>query len=267
LWDKNKGNEEDRKMPGEKFEKNKAQLERSHPMHRHRRCFTLIELLVVISIISILAAMLLPALRQAKEKATSTACSNNLRQLGVQLTLYIDDFDSETPPTRMPDGSGSYLWHPTWADSLLTMDNQTATDLPLGIWQCPNNRIQTRRSGTGASESDDSYQANGYQTRNFNTYMDSKVTSHTRPDELYALYDGCYFRSDYWNNDGSNTVPYMATGMRSVRYAHLNGVNMLYADGHTQYLKGILYGPNGFFTGGTGYRADSYSNGRHWFNH
>ena len=110
-------------------------------MHSHR-AFTLIELLVVIAIIAILAAMLLPALSKAKQKAWTITCSSNLHQIGIAMRMFADDNNELYPESgttiywgttdlQPPAGSGK----PSWLEQLVTYAGTT------NVYRCPANKL------------------------------------------------------------------------------------------------------------------------------
>jgi prepilin-type N-terminal cleavage/methylation domain-containing protein/prepilin-type processing-associated H-X9-DG protein len=107
-----------------------------------REAFTLVELLVVIAVIAILAALLLPALSRAKVSADGAVCKNNLRQIGLALRLYLDDF-SGYPPVLAMDGSWWNRLQPYTRSQLPDYNLATGAPVPRsGIYACPGfNRV------------------------------------------------------------------------------------------------------------------------------
>jgi prepilin-type N-terminal cleavage/methylation domain-containing protein/prepilin-type processing-associated H-X9-DG protein len=120
------------------------------PSQIYRPAFTLIELLVVIAIIAILAAMLLPALASAKQKAFRIQCTSQMKQIGLGFNLFIGEHDDRFPPAAY--STGPYQYQLTWDDYLNRFigGSDSDADLMLGassagipkILKCPADRIE-----------------------------------------------------------------------------------------------------------------------------
>jgi prepilin-type N-terminal cleavage/methylation domain-containing protein len=81
----------------------------THNVNTKNRAFTLIELLVVVAIIGILASILFPVFSRARENARRASCGSNLRQLGLAIMQYTQDYDEHYPKSS---ATGSNYW--TW---------------------------------------------------------------------------------------------------------------------------------------------------------
>ncbi|MFN3408383.1 MAG: type II secretion system protein [Limisphaerales bacterium] len=213
---------------------------------RRTRGFTLIELLVVIAIIAILAALLLPALSQAKARAKRIQCLSNLRQMGVAAQLYTDDQGGFYPVAYAFETRDGVNYSHAW-DFTTVMGGTTV--LPGLLWQAQGAKaIQQCPSFTGAANwANDPHTGYNYNTSylghgQFEAIPEpAKASAVRQPAATVIFGDGQYsagankFMRAPWPNPGDASFNGRWAGTQGFR--HERHSNTAFCDGHAESLK------------------------------
>ncbi len=205
-----------------------------------RRAFTLIELLVVIAIIALLAAILFPVFARARENARKSSCANNLKQIGLGMLQYSQDYDELSVPIRTGGNpSPHFAWHQLIQPYIKSRQ----------VLVCPSNTGGRTLSYTynlgfggnaGRALADIPFAALSP------TVIDARGTSTATQCLIFSM-NTTNMVGRYANAGDANSTDDQAGHIIADR--HLEGANYAFGDGHVKWAKSV--GTTGNGTGGT----------------
>jgi len=212
---------------------------RTHPLmpQQRPRAFTLIELLVVIAIISILAAILFPVFARARENARRASCMSNMKQLGLGMLMYAQDYDEKLPflgasSSHQPDpivpgdtkfnyNSTSDFYYTGWVAEIYPYVKSTQ------VYLCPSNPKNMYGVSYGLPK--DAATTAGSKVDYFGTTKGPTLASFNQPAKSLLIGE------KQGNGGGNQYVLY--NGYYEFAMSHFDGGNIAFADGHAKWLK------------------------------
>ena len=206
-----------------------------------KKGFTLIELLVVIAIIAILAAILFPAFAKARESARRISCVSNLKQIGIGIMQYVQEYDEKLPACETRDFPG--IGRVPYADTIKSYVQDA------NIYRCPSNSLTTKMRNSGeiyfahyyANGGDDNNvtdAAGGERNRPMNRDEDvntaeqggAALGSITSPSQTILIGE----------NRNARAEPNYYNAGEAQFQGHLGTTNFLFADGHVKSMRPTL---------------------------
>ena len=200
-----------------------------------RRGFTLIELLVVIAIIAILAAILFPVFARAREKARQTACLNNVKEMGLGMLMYAQDYDEMFPAMALSGNQGIVPYpvvpehpefgrHPTlgyfncWSNGIYPYIKN------VQIFLCPSTTANCYAVAYGLP----AVGINATQTGTTSIFGRPPLRSIKRPAEILMIGE---------KGAGGGCQYILSNEYYAGRMNHNDGTNLCFFDGHAKWMK------------------------------